>query len=82
MNEILIQIIKVGSVSYISQKALKSFGKKDYADVVAFVGWCGIGANVMQLFLNIGDAIANSEIVKLVNNINSAAEKVQGWFLW
>ena len=82
MSGILIEIIKVGSVAYISQKALKSFGKKDYADIITFVGWCAIGANVMQLFIGIGEAISNSEIAKLINGINNAAGTVRGWLTW
>ncbi|WP_305153826.1 hypothetical protein [uncultured Clostridium sp.] len=62
----MIELIKVGAVAYIAQKALKCFGKRDFADIIAFCGWCSIGVTLIQLILNVLDGITNSEIVKLI----------------
>jgi len=40
----MIEIIKTGTVSYICYKSLTCFGKKDYADVIAFISVLYIGA--------------------------------------
>ena len=34
------EIMKVGLVTLISQKALKALGKKDYSDIIKFCGIC------------------------------------------
>ena len=39
----MMELIKLGTAAYISQKALKCFGKKDYADIIAFCGWSAVG---------------------------------------
>lgn len=69
MSTIAIEIIKIGSVAYISQKALKVIGEKDMAGIIAFCGWCGIGANICSLFILMYNSIMDSALVKLLEKI-------------
>lgn len=76
----MVSIIKFGVISYISQKVLKVIGQKDMGDIVAFCGWIGISVEAYNMILGVYNAINNSEIVKLFNNIGNFIEKVVGWF--
>ena len=73
-------LIKVGAVAYISQKALRCFGKKDYADVIAFCGWICVGIELYSLGLSIYAAITGSEIFSLVEGINNILDKIITFF--
>ncbi|NMM62077.1 hypothetical protein HBE96_05105 [Clostridium sp. P21] len=44
-----IGIIKTGAITLVLSKAMRTFGKQDYADVIKFSGICLIGINVMQI---------------------------------
>ena len=72
----MIGLIKVATVGYISQKALKCFGKRDYADVIAFCTWCAVGLEVYNIIINIYSAITGSELFNLFNSIINAFEKI------
>lgn len=69
MNGITITIIKLGTVSFVCGKALKCFGKKDYADIIYMCGWLGVGTQVCMLFMEMYSAFMSSEIVQLVQKI-------------
>ena len=44
------EIIKIGLVTLISQKALKALGKKDYSDIIKFCGICLIALELIYAF--------------------------------
>ena len=44
------EIMKVGLVTLISQKALKALGKKDYSDIIKFCGICLIALELIYAF--------------------------------
>jgi len=53
-------------ISVICQKALKSFGKADYADVVRLGGWCVYGVTIVQIYKFI---VENSVIIGFLKDI-------------
>lgn len=53
-----------GAITFISQKALKCLGKKDYADIISMTGWCLIGGSFVKFVLELSNAIVNSKIVQ------------------
>ena len=72
----MMELIKLGTAAYISQKALKCFGKRDYADIIAFCGWCAVGIELYNIIINIYSAITRSELFTLFNSILNAFEKI------
>lgn len=62
----MMELIKLSTVAYISQKALKCFGKKDYADIIAFCGWSAVGIELYNIIITICTAITKSEIFSLI----------------
>ena len=44
------EIMKVGLITLISQKALKALGKKDYSDIIKFCGICLIALELIYAF--------------------------------
>ena len=44
------EIMKVGLITLISQKALKALGKKDYSDIIKFCGICLIALESICAF--------------------------------
>ena len=62
----MMELIKLGTATYISQKALKCFGKKDYADIIAFCGWSAVGIELYNIIITICTAITKSEIFSLI----------------
>lgn len=44
------EIMKVGLITLISQKALKALGKKDYSDIIKFCGICLIALQLICAF--------------------------------
>lgn len=50
MGLLLGKLAKEVVISVICQKALKSFGKKDYADVVRLGGWCIYGVTIVEIY--------------------------------
>ncbi|MEG0133432.1 MAG: hypothetical protein RR891_10725 [Clostridium sp.] len=50
MGALMGQLVKQIAVSLICQKALKSFGKQDYADCVKLGGWCLYGVTIVQMY--------------------------------
>ena len=44
------EIMKVGLITLISQKALKALGKKDYSDIIKFCGICLIALEFICAF--------------------------------
>lgn len=62
----MIELIKVATVGYISQKALRCFAKKDYADVIAFCTWCAVGIELYNIIITVYIAITKSEIFSLL----------------
>ncbi|MGL5767643.1 MAG: hypothetical protein ACRCX8_18575 [Sarcina sp.] len=49
MGVILGQTLRIGATGFVGQKALRCFGKKDYADVISFVTWCLVGVQLVIL---------------------------------
>lgn len=47
MSATLGQILSLGATGFIGQKALRCFGKKDYADIISFVTWCFVGVQLV-----------------------------------
>lgn len=66
MGVLLGQLAKEIAVSVVCQKALKSFGKKDYADVVRLGGWCIYGCTIVQIYHYI---MGNSVIINFFKNV-------------
>jgi hypothetical protein len=65
----MIEIIKTGSVGFICYESLKCFGKKDYADVVAF---CSVLATGVMVISKIGgwyDNFINSNLMQIVEKL-------------
>lgn len=60
------QLAKEVCVSVVCQKAMKSFGKKDYADVIRLGGWCIYGCTIVQIYHYI---IQNSLIINFFKGI-------------
>lgn len=60
MGSLLATLAKQIAVSVICQKALKAFGKKDYADVTRLAGWCLYGATLVNIFQYI---MENSKVI-------------------
>ena len=50
MIDNIAEIIKIGLVTLISQKALKALGKKDYSDIIKFCGICLIALELIYAF--------------------------------
>ena len=50
MIDNIAEIIKIGLVTLISQKALKALGKKDYSDIIKFCGICLIALELICAF--------------------------------
>ena len=50
MIDNIAEIIKIGLVTLISQKALKALGKKDYSDIIKFCGICLIALELIYVF--------------------------------
>ncbi len=71
----MISLIKVATVGYISQKALRCFSKKDYADIIAFCTWCSVGLELYNIIINIYSAIIESELFTLFNSIINILNK-------
>ena len=44
------EIMRVGLITLISQKALKALGKKDYSDIIKFCGICLIALELICTF--------------------------------
>ena len=63
MGILLATLAKQVAVSVICQKALKSFGKKDYADVTRLAGWCVYGVTIVDIYNFI---MANSKIIGFI----------------
>lgn len=74
MREILITILKMGTVSFISAKAMKCLGKLEYANIISFLGWLGIGVEAIKLFDEFNRSIEESQIMKLMKVINKNIE--------
>ncbi|MGN9160056.1 hypothetical protein [Clostridium sulfidigenes] len=53
-------------ISVICQKALKSFGKSDYADVVRLGGWCVYGCTIVQMYKWV---MSNSVIISFFESL-------------
>lgn len=71
----MIGLIKVATVGYISQKALRCFAKNDYADIIAFCTWCAVGIEMYNIIISIYSKITGSELFALFNSILNAIEK-------
>lgn len=69
MGAIAISIIKFGTISFIAQKALKSLGKNDYADIISICGWLGISVEVYNLLMLFVTAINNSKLFNLFSKL-------------
>ena len=50
MTNTIGEIMKVGLITLISQKALKALGKKDYSDIIKFCGICLIALELIYAF--------------------------------
>jgi hypothetical protein len=65
----MIEIIKTGTVGFICYKALVCFGKKDIAEVIAFVAVLSIGCMICLKISGWYDSLMNSRIVELLEKI-------------
>lgn len=75
----MIILIKIGAVSYISQKALRCLGKKDYADIIAFCGWLCVGIQLYNFGIAIYTTITGSALFSLVESIGNIIDKIIGF---
>lgn len=66
MGILLGKLAKEIVISVICQKALKSFGKADYADVIRLGGWCVYGVTIVQMYKFI---MNNSIIIGFLKDI-------------
>ena len=62
MGLLLSKLVKQIAISVICQKALKSIGKKDYADVTRLAGWCLYGCTFVDIYKYI---MENSVIINI-----------------
>ena len=65
----MVELLKTGVVGYICYKALKCFGKQDYADVIALVVWIYIGVLILFQIGSWYDSFMNCELIKLFERI-------------
>lgn len=65
----MVEIIKTCSIGLVSYKALKCFGKKDYADIVGFCSVLYAGVMIISQVGGWYDNLMNSQIVQLVEKI-------------
>jgi NADH:ubiquinone oxidoreductase subunit 4 (subunit M) len=65
----MVEIIKTASVGFICYESLKCFGKKDYADVVAFCSVLSTGVMVVSKIGGWYDNLMNSALVQLIEKI-------------
>ena len=65
----MIEIIKTGTVGFICYKALVCFGKKDIADVIAFVSVLSIGCMVCLKVGGWYENLMDSRVVELIDKI-------------
>ena len=72
MSANLMHMLQIGATGFIGQKALRCFGKRDYADVISFVTWCFIGVNVFIMIIGFGDWATN-----WLNGAKEVAETVK-----
>lgn len=66
---LVIGIIKTGAITLVLSKAMRTFGKQDYADVIRFSGVCLMGINVVQIVAYIIQHPPG--IVKVIGNVIS-----------
>ncbi len=66
MGLLLGKLAKEIVISVICQRALKSFGKSDYADIVRLGGWCVYGCTIVQIYNYI---MANSIIISFFKDL-------------
>jgi len=65
----MIEIIKTGTIGFICYKSLSVFGKKDYADLIAFVSVLYIGCMVCMKVGTWYESFMNSRIIELFDKI-------------
>jgi NADH:ubiquinone oxidoreductase subunit 4 (subunit M) len=65
----MVEIIKTASVGFICYESLKCFGKKDYADVVAFCSVLSTGVMIIGKIGGWYNGLMNSQIVQLAEKI-------------
>ena len=65
----MIEIIKTGTIGFICYKSLVCFGKKDIADVIAFVAVLSIGCMVCLRVGGWYDSFMHSRIIELLDKI-------------
>lgn len=58
--------ISTGFTWFMCKKALKSFGKKDYADIVRLGGWYVYGCTIVQIYQFI---MENSIIINFLKDL-------------
>ena len=65
----MVELLKTGVVGYICYKALKCFGKQDYADVIALLDWVYIGFLFCFQIDSWYNSFMNSELIQLLERI-------------
>lgn len=85
MNEILIDMVKVGMISLVSSKIAKAIGEKDISEIIAGSGWCVIGVDTVRLLVPICAGLKNFgskmyEFFDRCDNITENLGKLPGLF--
>lgn len=65
----MFEVLKTGFIGYVCYKALKCFGKQDYADVIGLLVWVYLGFIICSKLTIWYSALMNSELVKLLERI-------------
>lgn len=65
----MVEIIKTCSIGLVSYKALKCFGKKDYADIIAFCTILYVGVMIISKVGGWYDGFMNSAFIQLMYKI-------------
>lgn len=51
MGGIIVDMVKVGTVTIIMSKSTKAFGQKEISEIISGLGWLAFGVGVARLFV-------------------------------
>ena len=77
----LSESLKVGMVSFVASKTLKVMGKKDFADIIACVGWLSVGISVITMWNGFANKIIEFHSFISKFSIGTMVEGVKNFFI-
>lgn len=65
----LAELIKVGFVGYVCSKALKSFGKNEYGEMIGLITWIYLGFLICTNMTQWYNGFMDSRLIRLAQHI-------------